>query len=263
MPLEWTSQYLFRVIPAQALSEINNQEQFSSLYLLHSVGLSESEALLVAKLNYLLALVVGISVARGTAYRYGNEMLVFAPVAFVLIGGPYMHVTQMAAALPAALVLIARSPSNEARLGTVLLAVPWINFVSNVTILPIIGMVTFALLRRVANQRLAPAILLSALAVSAELVAALFVTAAAHAEIGNLGSVARGSLAELMWKAVVDQRLHDHVGLSLLAKVPTVVGLIAVAAALFRAPVHPDAAGRWRFFYSGKQTGGQLSVSPN
>jgi hypothetical protein len=261
MPLERTAQYLFQVIPAQALSEINNQEQFSSLYVLHSLGASESAALIISKLNYAVALVVGIAVGRATASRFGMEMLVFAPIAFVMIGGPYMHVTQMAAALPAALVLIARSPSKEARIGTVLLAVPWINFVSDVTILPVIGMVMFVLLRRAANQRVVPAILFAALAVAAEMVAALVITAAPQTQMGGIGSAAPGSLAEVMWKAVVDERLHDHVGLSLLAKLPTIVGLIAVAAGLLRAAVHPYSAGGRLLPYFWKRTGTQLSAS--
>ncbi len=74
-------------------------------------------------------LVVGVIVAGRVAQRTRNDAFVVAiPPAFAVFGGSFIHVTQIAAALPAAALLVAYAPRERRTLAVVALlalAVPW------------------------------------------------------------------------------------------------------------------------------------------
>jgi hypothetical protein len=234
MPISWIVDYIADVLPAQALSEVNNQDQLSSLYAFHLLGLPETFALLLAKLNYALALAAGIAFARGASRTFGAAMLAFAPVLFVLVGGPYLHVTQVAAALPAALLVSGRSRSLWARSAVALLTIPWLNFVSIVTVLPGAAGALFVVLRKLCDLSVVRTVVLVVVAVAAETLAAFVVAQAPQAGAPVYGAVGSTTLPEATWRAIIDVQGHGHMFLSSLAKIPTLVGVLAIVVAIVR-----------------------------
>jgi hypothetical protein len=235
LPVPVIVEYLTRVIPAHALSELNNQDQLSSAYALHALGASAGLALLLAKANYALALVLGILVSRRAAARFGAAMLPFGATAFALLGGPFLHVTQLAAALPAALLVVGRSPSRPARAAAAILAVPWLNFATLLAVLPaVIGALYLTLRKFFGAWSAGRTAALVAAAAAAEAFAAVFLAQTYVRVIPSYGRVLPNDLAEVTWKAIIDLQQHDHVVLATLAKLPTELAVIAVVAIISR-----------------------------
>ncbi|TAM62138.1 DUF2029 domain-containing protein [bacterium] len=121
-------EYMTRVLPAQTAAELRHIFQFSLSAVLYAFGLSATAAAHYGELSYLVMALLGILVA-GRLYANGRDpaYLVFAPAAFVVLGGPYMHADQIAAAIPLALVLSTKTEQGRllAVLALLLLAVPW------------------------------------------------------------------------------------------------------------------------------------------
>ncbi len=116
------------VIGTQALAEAPFDIQFSLTWLLVFFGSGESAALHVASVEYVALVVAGVLLGRLLAIRLKlPEALVVVPAATALLGGTYLHVFQLVAALPCALVLAARVRAARvpAWIAVALLAVPW------------------------------------------------------------------------------------------------------------------------------------------
>jgi hypothetical protein len=124
------AEYFLNVLPAHALSEAARDTQFSLTGALTSLGVKDAVAVRLGMLDYGLMLAAGIY-AGGvlSRTRRNDAFLACVPAAFVLLGGTFIHVTQIAAAIPAAM-LLADSPGVKARIaaiaGLLLLTVPWI-----------------------------------------------------------------------------------------------------------------------------------------
>ena len=121
-------EYVRSVIGAQALAEAPFDIQFSLTWLLIFFGSGESAALHVAAVEYVAMLVGGVLLGRLLAIRLNlPEALVVVPAATAVLGGTYLHVFQLVAALPCALVLAARVRAARvpAWIAVALLAVPW------------------------------------------------------------------------------------------------------------------------------------------
>ena len=122
------AEYVRSVVGAQALAEAPFDIQLSLTWLLVFFGTGESAALLVAWVEYAAVLVAGVALGGVLARRLGlREALVVVPAAAAVLGGTYLHVFQLAVALPCALVLAARVPAARvpAWAAVALLAVPW------------------------------------------------------------------------------------------------------------------------------------------
>jgi hypothetical protein len=131
-------EYVRAVLPAHAASEIANEKQFSLTYALHRLGAPDEAALRAGELWYAVMLVGGIWAARRLATRYDNAATIaLIPPAIAVFGGPFVHVIQIAAALPAALLLYVAVPARLQRtigIAIVALAIPWIQFANLGTI---------------------------------------------------------------------------------------------------------------------------------
>lgn len=125
-----TIEYAARVLPAQASAEVGYIYQYSLTYLLHALGAPAPAALAAGSLSYLGSLIFGLWIARRLCERIKRrELLAYLPGACALIGGAYVHMVDIAFALPAALVLataLERRPRNLSIIALCLLAVPWI-----------------------------------------------------------------------------------------------------------------------------------------
>jgi hypothetical protein len=122
-------EYFTAVLPAHALSEVTRDTQYSLSTALAAMGVPAAAALRAASLWYVAMLGAGAIVAGLLAQRTRNDAFVVAiPPAFAVFGGTFIHVTQIAAALPAAALLAAYAPRERRSLAVVallVLAVPW------------------------------------------------------------------------------------------------------------------------------------------
>lgn len=127
----WTQtiEYLRPVLHYHALSEIGSDRQFAFSTILHWLGIADGAALALGMASYVGAVVGGIIVARRLERRFGDHaFLVATPAAFALLGGVFLHVTQMIAALPLALLLLGALPKAKVPIAAslALLGVPWV-----------------------------------------------------------------------------------------------------------------------------------------
>ena len=243
-PPQQLAEYFSSVIPAHAWSEINNQEQFSLAYVLHLCGVPETLALQLAKIEYAVMLVLGLVVARRASQRFGLAMLPFCATAFVLVGGPFLHVTQMVAALPAAFVLAGRAKSRVAAVAVCVLSVPWIDYATVLTVLPLAAGASYYAVRSfLPALRPVYGLGFAALGIAFVMAASFAVAVAPHPGMPTYGPVGPGALAETTWRALIDMQQQGHVVLSALAKVPTLCAVLGIAAVAVRsAALNPPPA---------------------
>jgi len=123
-------EYVRFVLPAQARGEgLEFHRQYGLSALLHVAGVGEAWALRAGSLSYLAMLALGLALGRHAQRVTGDRaLLIVVPAAVALIGGAYVHIAQIAVALPLALVLVARLSGTARRYAiaaTICLAIPW------------------------------------------------------------------------------------------------------------------------------------------
>lgn len=121
-------EYVTIVLPLHALAELGSDAQLSVSTLLHALAVPDGLATIGGAVFYVIAAVAGIVLGRMLAARSGSDAFIPAAAsAFAAMGGTFIHVTELFAAVPLALLLVrARTkycPAFTAAL--VLLAVPW------------------------------------------------------------------------------------------------------------------------------------------
>ena len=93
--------YVRAVLPAHALAELPRDTQFSLSWILWRLGVGDGLALRVGSLSYGVMLVGGVCAAGALARRWGRaSVIVLLPATAVLLGGVFIHIGQMAVALP-------------------------------------------------------------------------------------------------------------------------------------------------------------------
>jgi hypothetical protein len=121
--------YLTTFLPGQAYGDLHSPQEYGLSYALTLVRIPDAAALLAGTLWTVLMLAVAIPLARACAARGMRAAFAFVPAACAVAGGTYMHVTQEAFAVPAALLLVRIAPTRLAAAfagaSLVLLAVPW------------------------------------------------------------------------------------------------------------------------------------------
>lgn len=132
-------EYFAAALPAQARGEgLEFHRQYSLSAVLHIAGLSAETAVRVGSFSYAATLVFGLWLARRCREAFDEPaMLVFVPIAAALVGGAYAHIAQMAAAVPLALLLVARTSGLTRRwavCAACCLAVPWQTILSEPTV---------------------------------------------------------------------------------------------------------------------------------
>jgi hypothetical protein len=124
-------EYVRDVLPAHARSQVDQfGVQYSLTALLFALGANGTTALAAGSISYVAMAVSGIALAGLLAKRYGDEaFLVLLPPAFALVLGAFVHLAQMAVALPAVGLVIAhaRTPVQRrlAYAALFALAIPW------------------------------------------------------------------------------------------------------------------------------------------
>jgi hypothetical protein len=227
-------EYFRDVLPAHALSEIANEEQYSLSYVAHAAGLGERAAGALGTLSYVVMLVAGIAAGRIAAARTGAPaLLVLVPPAFAVLGGPFVHVQQLAIAVPAALVLAGtRLPLARAcRAAVFLLAIPWGALALVGLNLPVVCGVAFVLARELFELSVARAALAGAAlgAVALALVGSL----GEHPvpPLGPVDSRDALALAETGWRKFIEDDYRSSPLQNDLAKLPGWSGLLLIVLA--------------------------------
>jgi hypothetical protein len=228
------AEYVLRVLPAQAAAETGYVYQYSLTYLLRVLGAPPSAALGVGDLGYVAALVLGVWLGRRSARNLRRpELLAFVPAACSVIGGPYVHMVDLAFAIPAALVLatsLEGRAKNVAAVALCLLAVPWIPvWITKKLFLASLFVVAVILARLRVG---APVAIATFASIAATIyLFELFPPAALVAATGTFGG---GELAQRAWADSV-ARLGGASPAWIAVKVPTWLALAGVLAASFRA----------------------------
>ncbi|TAM76119.1 DUF2029 domain-containing protein [bacterium] len=120
--------YLTAVLPAHALAELPRDTQFSLSWILWRFGAGDGLALRVGSLSYLMMLVVGVTAAGALARRWGRAcVIVLLPASAVLLGGAFIHIGQMAVALPFVALALRYAVRGRwaLQLALILLALPF------------------------------------------------------------------------------------------------------------------------------------------
>ena len=225
-------EYVARVLPAQAAAERSYVYQYSLTYLLATLGIPQMWALLLGDLSYAAMLAIGAwaSGRVATALRR-PEMIAFVPAACGVIGGPYVHMVDLAVAVPAALVLAVALPARAnvaATIALALLAIPWIPaWITKKLFLAVLCIATFLFWR----LRVATAIWVTAVATMALGLYVLELSPPAALAGQTSGRFAASDLAQSAWAAYVAQLGHPS-PLWLVVKIPTWIAL-GILLALF------------------------------
>jgi len=228
-------EYVRAVVPSHALSEVANEKQLSLTYLLHRLGVPDASALLAGDLWYLAMLAAGTA-AAGAALRRGAGAAFVAvlPPLFAVIGGPFVHIAQMPAALPAALLLYVRAAGLARRtLGIALaaLAIPWIQFANlGTSFFALTALVCALVIVQLVDRR-------PAVAGVAAVAAILLLSAATELVRPYSGDALPAlaaqydphALAETSWRIYVDAIGSANAAAFDLTKLPTIAGVLAVA----------------------------------
>lgn len=229
-------EYLAGVLPAQAAAEAVYPYQYSLTYLLATTGLAPAAALAAGQFCYAALLALGIGLGAKLAVTLERrELVAYLPAACAVIGGSYVHMVDLAMAVPAALVLATYSRAASRTISTLalcLLAVPWIDvWIGKKLFLASLFVVAAILVR----QRLAP--MLSAgtfIAIAATIYGFELRPPAPFSGMTAMASLRPSDLAQQAWRAYVLQ-LESPVLPWFAIKIPTWTALLGLLVAGFRA----------------------------
>ena len=114
LPAQVNGEYLRHVVSAHALSEAFNDDQYSLTHLLVLFGLNPFSAVSLGAWSYVVMVVLGCVGARHIFRKTADPCLaaVFAPTC-ALLGGPFIHIQQMAIASIAGLIAYDRTPQRK------------------------------------------------------------------------------------------------------------------------------------------------------
>jgi hypothetical protein len=122
-------QYVLHVLPAHASTELAFPYQYSATYAVRFLGAPAAVAQAIGDVSYVAFMCFGLWLAPRIARAlHSRTLLLFLPAAAATIGGPFIHITELIFALPAALVLatlLRGRPRLAAAAALCGLMVPW------------------------------------------------------------------------------------------------------------------------------------------
>jgi hypothetical protein len=99
------------VLSVHARSEVNAPIQYSLTWLVHALGVSAGSALLMGALSYAALSATGLIILAASGQRaVTTGAVLLLPAAFSVFGGTFVHNTEIAIALLAAIVLVRPKP---------------------------------------------------------------------------------------------------------------------------------------------------------
>jgi Glycosyltransferase family 87 len=235
-------EYLRIALPAQARSEINVNYQLSLAHLLSLTGVPTRLAVTLGSLSYAVMTLAGAVFARRLVRGGVRAAAVYVPVTCAMLGGPYVHTVEIAAAIPGVLLLCTVLEGGARVLGALALAlliVPW-NPGANgeVANVPLTLAAVFVACALVLDRTGAP------LRIAAGITLALGIYIAAippgtpqtPPQIARPGAIRADDLASRGWTMFVSSsRIWPHEDAQhLMLKVPQWLGLLLALAAALR-----------------------------
>ncbi len=113
--LAQTLGYVTTVLPAHALSEVSRDNQYSLSTVMTALGVPDARAALAGSISYVIVGTLGVLVALRLRRRYADPAIVLlVPPAFSLLGGSFVHTGEIAAAVPASLLLFTHAEKYRA-----------------------------------------------------------------------------------------------------------------------------------------------------
>jgi hypothetical protein len=227
--------YVRDVLPAHARSEIASTSQYGLTWILHALHASDRVALAAGDVSY-AAMVIFSLAAVGILMRRNRDLALPAllPPALAVFGGPFIHYTQIVAAIPVALLLYARSEFKAARAlfgaAALLLIVPWLHMLAEPLLIPVYAFICGAAAVLLLDLDTGAALRI-AFAASLLCAAILF---AAHQYGPGISSHVRAvayqsGLAENSWADFIRQERASTTLAWWFAKAPTWLGLLLLA----------------------------------
>ena len=204
------------------------------------MGASDPAALFLGGLAYAAFVVVGIVVAYRLRRSLGEDaFLIVIPAAFAVLGGVFIHITQVASALPAGLLLHVKDQRRSPMLswGIMLLAVPWsasidLEYVQLFVALSI-AVLSWYFLENATLAMQAAAIQVAAFMGCSYIFRIEHVSDAAtisHARfVWKHLAAPSSALSDDAWHSYVSEVFSKHATLFLFLKIPTWVGLATIA----------------------------------
>lgn len=229
-----TVEYFANVLPAHAVSDIQDVGQYSATLVAHLFGATGALALRIGALSYAVMAMTGVAVAVALVKRE-RELFYAAlvPMAFSVIAGSYIHWNQVVAAIPAALSLAAKTPRVQPLLlaSLILLPIPWLYVTAWGFLIPAAAMLAGALSWYFGGRRIVPA--------AAWAAGSLCLLWLANHSLSGGGNAAPfhavtlpGQLADASWGSYVQARIAISNGPFLWAHLPTWAALLCFAAAV-------------------------------
>lgn len=152
-------EYFARVLPVHAFAEVPVWFQYSLTSVLYSLGAADALSLRIASAQYALTMALAIAFAGPLARRIGKPALILFPAACAVLGGPFMHIQEIASAIPFAVYLAACVPGFAVAgwVAVVLLGLRWpetSNSTEAIGLVLVLGAATFALTSRPLGLRM-------------------------------------------------------------------------------------------------------------
>ena len=222
--------YLGTILPLHAYAELPRDNQYSLSWIVYALGTPQHAALTAGTASYALFTAAGVYLGRLLARGTRNPFPLIAVVLFAeVFGGTFIHDTQTAVAIPAALIL-----SDTALMC---LAVPWLLVSKEPLILPA-AIANCAIVA--CNLRIPKATPLMIWCCSTILIIAFFVLRLHHmAPPAPLAFPFAGSaLASGPWGAYVWSHYADFSVMSWAVKLPTWIGLSLLWIAAVKSAVY-------------------------
>ena len=224
--------YFTSVLPAHAQSEIGYVTQYGLTWLLHAAGLPNRVALLCGNLSYVLMAALGIALGGALARRFAEPaFLVATPAGFAVIGGPFMHYSEITLALQLLVLLAARLRGGAltlAGLALLLVALPW-QWVIQAPLIVAFVLAAYAI--AVLFLQLGSAIALrTALGAAAYCAVIVIVAAKFGAQIATVAPAHLDPrLAQASWAEYIRTNSSSGGLVWIVAKLPTWIGLVLSA----------------------------------
>lgn len=239
-------EYFSTVLPAHALSEIASDAQLSLSVILSGLGVGPHTASTLGLACYIAAVVFGIAAGGVLARTFAsNAFVILTPAATSLIGGAFIHVTQMAAAIPLTLLLTARSSSQRLLFIVVAaaLAVPW-RIVGSPPLVIAAVIVVFYLGWELSDRRIRVGAALGAGALALLLAINLGMSSPPmHARAGHpYSALIDGRYAQASWARYNEQYLSTGTAERWVRRIPTWLALVLLGYAVLGAAYRSDFA---------------------
>ncbi|HET9096204.1 MAG TPA: glycosyltransferase 87 family protein [Candidatus Baltobacteraceae bacterium] len=233
------AEYFTAVLPLHALTEISSDAQLSLSAVLHAMHVPDLAAVRIGAASYVLVAGLGVYFGKVLADRLrSGAFLAATPAAFATLGGTFMHVTEIFAAVPLALLLIVRAPRQRPVLRTalVLLCIPWIAGVERGNALAfatLSALVAASLLWQFGGKRIAPAFAVAALTFAVLFWAPeWYARSAAASPAASAATTIDPIYAQASWQAWNRAALSSGSPAAWLLRLPTWIGLALLAASV-------------------------------